>query len=267
MPSNHSAGHAGPISVPGGGGRSLILAGCLCGLLMLLYVHSYICSKGADIQITANVPTVTVIVDGTRGVTLEKGTGVLKSLPLGARTFKVDDMDYAPAEQKETITWFGGSDVKFQLTPRPVTTTVHALPGSEVLIDQKTVGQVGSDGQFEKGDLPPGEHQVTVRLEGYQNWEGTVQAHQPGLWLHAFQPMSSAKVQQIQVQQQRAFEQKRDSARRAHELVNQANQMYQARKYRPALAAVNESLALNPQNQSAQQLKARIEQTLKVLGE
>jgi|GEM_PF-5373954 len=264
---NDSAGHAGRIRLPGGDGRSLIYSGCLSGLLIIFYVHSYICSKGADIQITANAPAVTVIVDGKRGVHLQNGSGVLTGVPLGARTFKVDDTDYRPAEQKQTITWFGGSDVKFQLTPRPVELTVHALAGSEVLIDQKTVGQVGSEGRFEKGDLLPGEHQVTIRLEGYQTWEGTFPAHQPGLQLHAFQPMTGGKMQQIQAQAQQAFEQKRERSRRAQELVNQANQMYQARKYRPALSAVNEALALNPQNQFAQQLKVRIEQTLRVLGE
>jgi hypothetical protein len=253
---NSGAGLAGRIGMPGGHGRSLVWAGCLSGLLIIFYVYCNISSKGEDVRISANVPSVTVVVDGKRAIRLEKGSGVLKGVPYGARTFKVDDMDYLPAEQKQQVTWMGGSDVKFELTPRPIELTVRALPGSEVLIDQTSVGQVGSDGQFKKGDLLPGERQVTVRLEGYQTWEGTFSAHLPGLWLQAFQPMTGAKMQQIQAQ-----------SRRAYELANQANRLYQARQYRQALAAVNEALALNPHNQFAQHLKARIEQTLKVLGE
>jgi hypothetical protein len=248
-------GLASRIRMSGGRGRSLLVVACGCALLLVLAGYAHTCSKGVDIQLTASAPEVTLVVDGRLGVALQNGSMKLTGFPYGTRTFTATDADYLPVEQKQSVTWFTGSTVRLQLTPRPIEMRIQALPGSEVLVDQVSVGKAASNSQLIYGNLLPGEHLVSVRLDGYDTWEHRIQAHPPVVSLFIYQPMTARKMQQMQERYQRT-----------NELVGRADQLYRARQYRPALAAANEALALDPQNTAIQQLKQRIEQTLNVLG-
>ena len=245
---------AGRISMPGGKGRSLFYtAGCsVC--LVFLALHSYIASKGRTVEVRCNAPYAAVAVDGN-WVTLQNGSAQLNNVPLGKRQFTVNDADYFPLEQSLNVGWFWGSSITLTLTPRPVELTVRALPGSEVLVDGQPVGKVESDGQLRTNSVTPGMHHVAVRLAGYRDWEERFRARPPAIHFETWQPITEERRRQLEAQ-----------AQQLSQLLSHANEQYRTRQYQAALQTVNQVLALDPQNGFAQQLKSRIEQTLKVLG-
>jgi hypothetical protein len=65
-----------------------------------------------------------------------------------------------------------GSEVRldFKLTPVPTTSTLRiesATPGAAVLIDQRGVGTVASDGSFQLNSVTPGDHVVGLRRDKF----------------------------------------------------------------------------------------------------
>lgn len=61
--------------------------------------------------------------------------------------------------------------LEFKLKPLPQVASLQirgGLPGTQVVLDQKTIGTVGADGAFSHGNLTPGEHTVELRRDQYQ---------------------------------------------------------------------------------------------------
>jgi hypothetical protein len=66
-----------------------------------------------------------------------------------------------------------GEEIKvaFQLRPAPKLSALSirgATPGAEVLVDQRSLGTVGSDGAFHSSTIGPGEHVVELRKEKFK---------------------------------------------------------------------------------------------------
>jgi hypothetical protein len=72
----------------------------------------------------------------------------------------------------QTVEVNKGAEVRlqFDLKPRPQVASLEiedAVPGTEVFIDQRNAGAVGSDGSFSLSPVPPGEHLVELRRDMY----------------------------------------------------------------------------------------------------
>ncbi len=57
--------------------------------------------------------------------------------------------------------------------------TVIAPPGALIELDGKNQGLIGAQGQLVLTSILPGKHQLSVRAEGYQSWNGTVTVQLP----------------------------------------------------------------------------------------
>lgn len=60
--------------------------------------------------------------------------------------------------------------LEFKLTPSAQFSILRingGTPGAEVLIDQRSLGTIGQDGSFSNGTIPPGDHIIDIRKDGF----------------------------------------------------------------------------------------------------
>lgn len=97
--------------------------------------------------------------------------GQLRVQTLGKVTVRVSKSGFqdAPAQ---TVEVKKGAEVRlqFDLKPQPQfgSLQIHgAMPGTEIMVDQRSAGTVGPDGMFSLGSIQPGDHTVELRHEQY----------------------------------------------------------------------------------------------------
>lgn len=80
-----------------------------------------------------------------------------------------DGFDSPPA-QTALVKKGAETRLEFKLTPSPQFSILRingGTPGAEVLIDQRSLGTIGPDGSFSNGTIPPGDHIIDIRKDGF----------------------------------------------------------------------------------------------------
>jgi hypothetical protein len=97
--------------------------------------------------------------------------GQLRIPLLGVVKVRVGKQGFMPeAEQTADVKKGEEARLAFKLRPLPQVAAlqVHgAVPGTQVLVDDRLVGRVGADGALSAANLTPGEHIVELRRDGY----------------------------------------------------------------------------------------------------
>ena len=97
--------------------------------------------------------------------------GQLRIPSIGQVSVRVmkDGFDSPPA-QTAMVKKGGETRLEFKLTPAPQFSILRingGTPGAEVLIDQRSLGTIGQDGSFSNGTIPPGDHIIDIRKDGF----------------------------------------------------------------------------------------------------
>jgi hypothetical protein len=88
--------------------------------------------------------------------------------PVSVRVAK-DGFDMPPAQVAE-VKKGGETRLEFKLKASPQFATLQiagGTPGAQVLIDQRSLGTVGPDGNFSNGTVAPGDHAIEIRRDQY----------------------------------------------------------------------------------------------------
>jgi hypothetical protein len=98
--------------------------------------------------------------------------GQLRVQTLGKVTVRVAKSGFQD-EPPQTVEVKKGAEVRaqFDLKPQPQFGSLQirgAAAGTEVVVDQKSAGTVGSDGSFNLSAIQPGDHAIELRREQYQ---------------------------------------------------------------------------------------------------
>ena len=117
--------------------------------------------------------------------------GQLRVQTLGKVTVRVSKSGFqdAPAQ---TVEVKKGAEVRlqFDLKPQPQfgSLQIHgAMPGTEIMVDQRSAGTVGPDGMFSLGSIQPGDHTVELRHEQYLS-KRLQRSFVAGQWRHPDYP-------------------------------------------------------------------------------
>jgi hypothetical protein len=76
------------------------------------------------------------------------------------------------SEPEQTVEVKKGEEAKlaFKLRPLPQVASLqihNAIPGTQVFLDDRSIGRVGDDGSLSAANLAPGDHAIEVRRDGY----------------------------------------------------------------------------------------------------
>jgi hypothetical protein len=97
--------------------------------------------------------------------------GQLRIQTIGNVNVRIAKEGFDPvAPQTAEVKKGGETRVEFTLNRTPVTATlqiVGSTPGAEVLIDQRSVGAIGPDGNFIDASVPPGDRNIDLRREQF----------------------------------------------------------------------------------------------------
>ena len=140
--------------------------------------------------LTVDADDAKVILDGKdTGARMRNGRSMLLATP-GNHLVGVEKVGFAaPIERQVAVLEGGETEIEFKLIPLPTRALLPiagAPPGAVFTIDDKPVGTTALDGSLLVGDLDPGPHLVTARLDGFLpgRWE-TKLAEGRGAMLHA----------------------------------------------------------------------------------
>jgi hypothetical protein len=99
--------------------------------------------------------------------------GQVRIQTIGEVTVRVQKPGFeAPPAQTVTVSKGQQTRLNFVLKelPRLATLAVEGgIPGTEVFLDQRLLGQLGPDGGFRDAGIPPGEHWIELRRTGHES--------------------------------------------------------------------------------------------------
>lgn len=101
----------------------------------------------------------------------EQGRLVIRKVPVGKRILKVSHQGFDD--------WVGNVEVKpgeptpetAILKPATITLSVKTRVGAQVYLDDVSRGEVPRNGLIVIADLPPGDHRLSVRSDGYEQFD------------------------------------------------------------------------------------------------
>jgi hypothetical protein len=109
--------------------------------------------------------------------------GQLRILALGDVTVHVAKDGFQPVGDKTaTIAKGEEKQIEFKLVPLPQVAALQvrgAAPGTEILLGDRKLGQTGADGNLSAGNVPPGDHVIELRREGFAN-KRVLRSFKPG---------------------------------------------------------------------------------------
>jgi len=128
--------------------------------------------------VKTNVDQVDVLVDG-KPMARTQGQTATVAIPAGNYIVSVKKFGYKGKTQQAEIAASQRSELAFvleeEVNPDPYLNIVQARPHARVEVDGRYEGDVLSDGTF-NFQMKPGQHRVTVSLNGYQSFSTTVSA-------------------------------------------------------------------------------------------
>jgi hypothetical protein len=135
-------------------------------------------AMGIKVTIQTDPGDSKVVIDGQEvGKTNSYGALTTPRLRTGDHSLTVMRDGYDEWKQSFTVAFTDLSkslNVKLNATEYKLT-VVSSPPGSEVLVDNNSVGSTNDqNGNLETAPLAPGEHTVVVRHDGYREWKQTV---------------------------------------------------------------------------------------------
>lgn len=205
-------------------------------------------------MVSTNAPGALVRIDGRPGNAIDQTVWRFERVPLGDRHAVLTHRDFVPRETVLGVGLFGDGRYQVEMERRRIRLTVNALPGAEVFLDGQSFGKVSESGVFFSEQVPAGDYSVSVRLAGYEEWHSQAALHNDETSLRVTLRMTPERRAEIARQRDRAFE-----------LMQDAATMFAKRNYKAALAAIEESLKLFPDDFRAQQLRDRIVETMRIL--
>ena len=97
--------------------------------------------------------------------------GVLRIPTLGTVMVHVAKAGFQPEpDQKVEIRKGEEAKVMFQMKPLPKVAALqihNGIPGTQILLDEQSLGRIGPEGTLSAANLAPGEHAVEARREGF----------------------------------------------------------------------------------------------------
>ncbi len=107
--------------------------------------------------------------------------GQLRILAMGDVSVHVEKEGFQPVADKTAAVAKGEEKrIEFKLVPLPQVAALQvrgAAPGTGILLGDKHLGTIGPDGSLSAGNIPPGEHAIGLRREGFANKHVTKTFH------------------------------------------------------------------------------------------
>jgi serine/threonine-protein kinase len=121
------------------------------------------------LNITTGLDQADVFIDGVKYPRSTKQGRLLIYLPPKKYSVRVQKDGYSAVEQPVELHAFQETKAEFKLVAvKAVLLIHHAPPGSEVVIDGKSAGSTGPNGEFFAANLDPGKHTVQVRHDQFK---------------------------------------------------------------------------------------------------
>ncbi len=111
-----------------------------------------------------------VLVDGQeRKGAKQRGQVFLANLDAKVHVIQVEKAGFKSDPEKQSVTILKGESVrvKFDLKPSAILAIRGSIPGADVSLDGRKVGQVAADGSFSIS-LEPGKHEIELSRKGYR---------------------------------------------------------------------------------------------------
>jgi len=133
---------------------------------------------GIKVVVRTDPSEAKIVIDGQQvGDTNAYGTLTTSRLRVGEHTLIVTRQGYDEWRQTFNIAFTDFSkNLNIKLNATKYKLTVVSSPGgSEVLVDNVSMGSTNESGLLETTPLAPGEHTLIVRRDGYREWKQSVQ--------------------------------------------------------------------------------------------
>jgi len=232
--------------------KYVFLAGL--GLNLLILAVAGFDAAGTTVVVESNLPDATCVVGGEPPVSA-MNPARFERVPYGRHEVTVQRQYYRPVSVLLDVGWFSGHATQATLVPLPVELEIRTQPGAEVLVDGRAVGRAAPDGRFQLADAGLGRHVVVVRLKGYTDWSGQHDFYPPRVPLYA--PLRMTDEARVELQQRRE---------RMSRLMFEARNFFSAGQYQEALAALDQVLAIQPDDDEALRLRGQVQQTMDILN-
>lgn len=132
--------------------------------------------NSGTLQIEVNVPNADLYIDGRKQRRpLRAGTNYIGLEP-GTHTIRVTHDGYEPAPEQSVDLKKGEKRLLATFTLKPTVTTASlmiegATRDAEVWIDGRQIGSIGGDGSFQRSDITPSGHTITLKKADYEDKE------------------------------------------------------------------------------------------------
>lgn len=224
-----------------------VMASAAAGFATLLAVAAW-STWGVELDIISDPPGAEVAVDGkVAGSTDNQGGGLsLLHLPRGRHLVKVTHPGFEVWSQPVSTGWFALSrqlNVRLAVPSFPLT-VLTSPGGARVQVDGRDVGPSDQSGSLVVGNIPRGQHTLTVTLQGYPPWSNVLRIQSPST---VRVDLAAAAV---------AFQQEITSR------LSRAQAFYEQGQHQAAIAECEAVLRLDPSSQQAANLKAAAEKAV-----
>ena len=239
-----------PWQVAGGFG-SIVALLIFTGVLLRQY------GDGVVLDIHTAPAGAAVYLDSQYSGTTNKSGDIDIKTTREVHALRFDATGYAPLAQTVkpgTLESMHTVKTSLSLLHFPITVTTNPT-NSNVLLDGKPVGTSDSDGQLELQSIGYGTHYLAITHAGYENYGRDIRVRGKHDWRINLESLAEASRQQALQQQQQAQAD-----------IDQARSQFQMGNYQAALSSCNAALTIDPSSSAAHSLKAKIEQTRRILG-
>jgi hypothetical protein len=95
---------------------------------------------------------------------------IIDNIPPGEHTITYDHPDYVIVEKRLRVS--AGSEYSWTFLPKRATVelTVRTLPGTNVYVDDRQIGETPDNGVLRYGDIRVGEHEIKLSKNGYEEF-------------------------------------------------------------------------------------------------
>lgn len=239
-----------PWQVAGGFGSIAVLL-IVTGVLLRQY------GDGVVLDVHTSPTGAAVYLDGQYSGMTNKSGDIDVKTTRRAHALRFDATGYAPLNQTvKPGTLEPTHTVKASLSLLHFPITVATNPSnSNVFLDGKPAGTSDGNGRLELHNVSYGTHYLEITHAGFEHYGGDIQVQGKHRWDISLESDAAAALQVAQQQQQQAQAD-----------IATARSLFQQGNYQAALQSCDAALTIDPSSSSAHSLKAKIEQTRRILG-